>query len=84
MLFRSGDQAAPALLSMGQERSQVLMAVQLNQWPVIKPRSAKMAIIDDESERLDQMQLRFGCGAGPGHIAGVRRDLGLEQNDPGH
>ena len=78
-------QQAPATGSLfSSEGLPVGMAVQMHPGPVIQAGSFQRAVTDLEAERFDQMQFRAGGCAAAGHIAGVGRDLRLEQHQPWH
>ena len=48
---------------------------------VIEPRPPHRPRIEPEAQRLDQVQSRAGVRAQPDDVAGVGRNLGLEQDD---
>ena len=51
---------------------------------IVQARAAHGLLVDVEAERRDQVQARAGVGAQADHVAGVRRDLGLVQDDVKH
>ncbi|MNR67286.1 hypothetical protein D3C85_1911990 [compost metagenome] len=51
---------------------------------VIQAGAAQALIVHLEAQRFDQVQLAAGIGAQADDVAGVRRNLGLEQNDMEH
>jgi hypothetical protein len=52
----------------------------VDELPVIKSRPFEMLIINLETQWLDQVERRESCRAQPRNTAGVRRNLGLEQD----
>jgi hypothetical protein len=61
--------------------SEVEMAADVDEVPVIDARSAHTVLVDTETERTHEVERRCGSGAEPGDVAGVGRDLRLDQND---
>jgi len=51
---------------------------------VIQPGAGQMLVGQVESERLDQVEPTAGIGREADDVAGVGRDLGLEENDFEH
>ena len=49
--------------------------------PVVEAGAAHRALAHREAERLDEMQFGADRGAGARDVAGVLRNLRLEQND---
>ncbi len=47
--------------------------------PVVESRALEVAVVDLESERLDEVKWRAGRGAEAGDVAGIGRDLRLDQ-----
>jgi CBS domain-containing protein len=62
-------------------RLQARVLPHVGQLAVVEPRAPDSLCIQPESERPDQVQPRARVGAQPDDVAGVGRDLGLEQND---
>ena len=79
-----GDQAAAPGSMVGQESREIRMQRKRHQGPIVEAGSAQLTVINLKSQRFNQVQLGSGGGAGAGHIAGVGRNLGLVENDPGH
>ena len=52
--------------------------------PVIESGSFQGAIVDGESQGLDQVQSRTGGEAEPPDVPGIRRDLGFDEDDVEH
>jgi hypothetical protein len=48
---------------------------------VVQARAAQSPILKAKSERVHEVQRRAGVGAQADDVAGIRRDLRLEQND---
>ena len=48
---------------------------------IVETCAFQLPILEVEAERFDQMQPRAGVGTEPDDVAGVRRDLGPEQDD---
>ena len=57
------------------------MHADLSQLTVIEPGPPYRARIEPEAQRLDEVQAGAGVGAQPDDVAGIGRDLGLEQDD---
>lgn len=57
------------------------MLVDLDQMPIVQARPADRVLVDAEPEAPHQVEGAAGGGAGPGHVPGIRRDLGLYQHD---
>ena len=55
--------------------------VPLDLLPVIHARTFQLRVVELESERLDEMQLRLRGRAEPRDVAGVRRDFRFNQDD---
>ena len=51
---------------------------------IVEPGAAQFRVFELEPERTDQVQLRAGVRAQPDHVAGVRRNLRLEEDDMQH
>ncbi len=51
---------------------------------VVEPGALELAVIHGEAERLDQVQARAGVRREADHVAGVRRDLGMDEDDVEH
>jgi hypothetical protein len=51
---------------------------------VIESRALELAVAKREPERLDQVQLRTGVGREADHVAGVGRDLRVNEYDRWH
>ena len=49
--------------------------------PVVETRAFELAVVDAKAERLDEVQRAARRGAEACDVAGVRRDLGFDQND---
>src|ERR1700681_810376 len=47
--------------------------------PIVEPGTFELAVVDPKPERLDQVERAAGGGAQPRHVAGVGRDLGLDE-----
>ena len=52
--------------------------------PVVQTCAFHALVVEREAERLDQMQHAAGRRAGAGDIAGILRNLRLDQNDIDH
>jgi hypothetical protein len=48
---------------------------------VIHVRALEPAVVEDESERLDQIDRHAEAGAQPDQGAGILRDIGLEKGE---
>ena len=57
------------------------MTMDVGQFVVVEPGPGQVGLIHPEAERLDEVQRRPGVGAQPDDVAGVRGDLGLNQDD---
>ena len=51
---------------------------------VVEARALHVAIVEAEAQRFDEMQLDAGIGGEPDRVAGVGRDLGMDQDDGEH
>src|SRR6185295_10516706 len=47
-------------------------------------RAPQLAVFHGEAQRLDQVQARAGVGGQPDHVAGVGRNLRIDQDDVEH
>jgi hypothetical protein len=52
--------------------------------PIVEPSALQGTVVGREAERTDEMQSRAGGEAKPPDVAGIRRNLGLDQNDIKH
>ena len=48
--------------------------------PVVEAGTLEVAVLQLEAQGLDEVQAGAGDGAEPGNVAGVRRDLRLEED----
>lgn len=60
------------------------MHLQASPLPVIQPRSSQLFVVEIESKRLDQMKPGAYIGGEPDDIPGIRRYLGLIEDDINH
>ncbi|MNR43715.1 hypothetical protein D3C85_1623640 [compost metagenome] len=51
---------------------------------IVQARAAHAGVLERKSERLDEVQLRPRVGAQADHIAGIRRNFGLDEDDVEH
>jgi hypothetical protein len=51
---------------------------------VIQPGAAQQPVFHVEAQRLDQVQGAAGVGRQADHVAGVGRDLGVDEHDAEH
>ena len=51
---------------------------------IIEAGTAQVAIVHPEAQRLDEMQVGCRVGRQPDHVAGVGRDLGVDEDDGEH
>ena len=51
---------------------------------IIETGATQALVIEFEPQWLDQMQAKAGIGAQSDQVSGIRRNLGLEQNDIKH
>ena len=51
---------------------------------VVEAGALQFAIVEPEAQRLDQMQLGAGIGGKPDHVAGIGRNLRMDENDGDH
>ena len=79
-----GNQTAAMAQLMTAELIPVLVASQAHQGPVIETCPPQLTVVDGKTEGLHQVQFRIRSRTGAGHIAGIGRNLGLKQDDPGH
>ena len=63
------------------KRSPVRPAMPRHLLPVIHPGAFELRVVQLETERLDQVERGARGGAQPGDVAGVRRDLGFNEDD---
>ena len=81
---REREQAAGVGLHGLQEAVPVGMAAQFGVFVVIQPGAPQQLVVHREAQRLDQVQLAAGVGTEPDHVAGVRRDFGVDEDDVEH
>src|SRR6266480_706722 len=79
---RESEDASPGEVSA--TRVPVLVQFQFGNFMVVETGAPKLPVVDGETERLDQMQTCAGIRREPDHVAGVRRDLGLHEDDLKH
>lgn len=60
------------------------MGPDLSPLVIIETRSSQAFVVEFVAERFDQMQARANIRAQANHIAGVRRYLGLVEDDVKH
>src|SRR5438094_10147499 len=51
---------------------------------IVEARALQLPIREREPERLHEMQARSGIGAQPDHVARVRGNLGVDEDDVDH
>jgi hypothetical protein len=51
---------------------------------IVQPGALQLLVVHREAERFDQVQRAAGVGGQPDHVAGVRRDLGVDEDDVEH
>src|SRR5581483_4903716 len=51
---------------------------------VVEPGAAKLAVVEREAERLDEVEPRPGVRSEADDVARVRRDLGMDERDLDH
>ena len=68
----------------GKEVVQAVVDAQVHHAPVVQPRPADGLLADVEAQRLHQMEAAAGGGAGAGNVAGILRDLRLNQHNIQH
>ena len=51
---------------------------------VVEPGALQLAIVHPEPQRLDQVQFGGRIGGEADHVAGVRRDFGMDEDDGEH
>ena len=59
----------------------VRVVTHLNRVPVIEPGPLEAAVVGPEPKATDEVQDGPGGGAQPGHVSGVRRDLGFPERE---
>ena len=57
------------------------MLSHVDEMPIVHAGATHRVLVDPESEATDEMQRRFRGGAKTRDVPGVRRDLGLDQDD---
>ena len=60
---------------------QIRMLRDAHEFPVVEPRPSQSRLVQRETQRMNQMQVRPGIGAQTNHVAGVGRNLGLVEDD---
>ena len=63
---------------------QIFIHTHIEQMPVVQTGTLHALIVDSKAERLDQMQHTTCRRTGAGNVAGVLRDLRLDQNNVEH
>src|SRR6185312_6414733 len=51
---------------------------------IVEPRAAELAIVHPKAERLDEMQFGAGVRREANHVAGIRRDFGVDEDHGEH
>jgi len=74
----------PLRLDGRQRGSKIIMHLDARGFVIVKPGAAELAVIQGESKRAYQVQMRAGIGAQADDIAGIGRDFGLVQDDIKH
>ena len=69
------------LLERVDEMREIEVPAHVDEVPVVDARSAHTVLVDAEAERADEVERRRRGGTKPGDVAGVRRDLGLDEDD---
>lgn len=82
--FRGEEKPARAGRLRVEKRGERLPDGHFHLAPVIEPGAAQRTIFQRKAERLDEVQMRAGREAEPADVAGIRRDLGLDENDVKH
>lgn len=60
------------------------MNLDIHPFAIIQARSAQTSLVEAEAQRLDQVQPDTGIGAQAHDVAGIRWNLGLEEDDIEH
>lgn len=60
---------------------QIRMLHNAREFTVVEPCPSQSRLVQRETQRMNQMQVRPGIGAQTNHIAGVGRNLGLVEDD---
>ena len=68
----------------GARRREVVVHVHGGQFVVVEAGAAHRLAVQAKSQRLHQVQLTTGVGREPNQVAGVRRNLRLEDDDVEH
>ncbi len=51
---------------------------------VIEPGALQLAVIHPEAQRFDEIELSGRVRGEPDHVAGIRRNFGVDENDGEH
>ena len=65
-------------------RGEIAMNAHARVLVIVEAGALQFAVVHPETERLDEVQLRRGIGGEPDHVAGVRRDFGVDEDDGEH
>jgi hypothetical protein len=77
----AGEKPESPFLRGAEEAVGVVVQCEFQAGPIVHGAAADLAIGKEKTERANQMQLGAGGDAEPGDIAGVGRDLGLQERD---
>ena len=83
-VFVAGASGALGSRLVGLERLPVGMLMHVELLPVVHAGPAQMPVADLESQGMNEVQPRAGDGAHATDVAGVLRDLRLEEHDVQH
>ena len=81
---REGEHSLDARVLIANEIVPRRMALQIRVLVIVEPRALELLVVHGKAERLDQVQPRTGVGAQPDHIAGVGRNLRVDEHDVEH
>lgn len=83
VVFRpiGAEKKVPSIGTFFHKRSKVWKLSHIHGVPVVEPGAFHQFIGQLEAERFNEIEHRARCGAQPGNVAGVLRNIGLNEDD---
>lgn len=82
--LRGEKPEAPRSHRAGSKRGPILVLMDVQRTPIVHSRPAEVAIVDDITQRVNEVQPRTGQRAHPADIASVLRNLRVKKDDMQH
>lgn len=84
MPARRFDRKHSRAVELREAGREILVLPRAREVVIVEAGTLQARVVERKAERPDEVQRRAGIGAKPDDVAGVRRNLGLEQDDVKH